>query len=286
MYARPVVHFHSKAELGSYGPPSGRGTAVSVREAYLKCNAYSKRVSRAGLSLVAPFRYLPLPYCGSSMAGFFISFEGIEGSGKSTQMTLLAQALRSQGYEVVLTREPGGTPAGQVLRRLLLESSSSPLALGAELLLMLADRAQHVQEVVAPALQANKIVLSDRFMDSTTAYQGYGRGVELTFLARLNAFACSGCVPALTFVLDLPVTEGLRRTRQRQGNTETADRFEAESVAFHERVRTGFLEVARADTKRVHIITAVRPVEVVHQEILTIVQDRLAGGAHPSTGPS
>ena len=220
------------------------------------------------------------------MAGFFISFEGIEGSGKSTQVTLLAQALRSQGYEVVLTREPGGTPVGQVLRRLLLESSSSPLAPGAELLLMLADRAQHVQEVVAPALQANKVVLSDRFMDSTTAYQGYGRGVELTFLARLNAFACSGYMPALTFVLDLPVTEGLRRARQRQGSTETADRFEAESVAFHERVRTGFLEVARAEPQRVHVLDATCPVEVIHQEVLTIVQSCLGGVAHPSTGLS
>ncbi len=209
------------------------------------------------------------------MAGFFVSFEGIEGSGKSTQARLLAQALRSQGYEVVLTREPGGTAVGQVLRRLLLESASSPLAPGAELYLMLADRAQHVQEVVAPALQADKIVVSDRFLDSTTAYQGYGRGVELTFLTRLNAFACSGCMPALTFVLDLPVTAGLRRARQRQDRTDATDRFEAESVAFHERVRTGFLEVARAEPQRVHLLDTVRPVEVIRQEILAVVQERL-----------
>ena len=209
------------------------------------------------------------------MAGFFISFEGIEGSGKSTQATLLAQALRSQGYEVVLTREPGGTAVGQVLRRLLLESTSSPLASGAELYLMLADRAQHVQEVVAPALQADKIVVSDRFLDSTTAYQGYGRGVELIFLSRLNAFACSGCMPALTFVLDLPVTEGLRRARQRQDRTDATDRFEAESVAFHERVRTGFLEVVRAEPQRVHLLDTVRPVEMIHQEILAVVRSRL-----------
>src|SRR5712691_8948019 len=143
------------------------------------------------------------------MAGFFISFEGIEGSGKSTQVALLAEALRPQGHEVVLTREPGGTAVGQVLRRLLLESRSSPLAPGAELSLMLADRAQHVEEIVAPALRANKIVISDRFVDSTTAYQGYGRGVELALLAQLNTFACSGCMPTLTLVLDLPVSEGL-----------------------------------------------------------------------------
>jgi dTMP kinase len=210
------------------------------------------------------------------MTGFFISFEGIEGSGKSTQVTLLAQVLRSQGHEVVVTREPGGTAVGQVLRRLLLESASTLLASGTELLLMLADRAQHVQEVVAPALLANKIVICDRFVDSTTAYQGYGRGVEFALLAQLNAFACRGCMPALTLVLDLPVSEGLHRVRQRQSGTEGTDRFEAESVAFHERVRTGFLEVARAEPQRVHLLEATRPVEVIHQEILTVVQARLA----------
>jgi dTMP kinase len=209
------------------------------------------------------------------MAGFFISFEGIEGSGKSTQVTRLAQALRAQGYEVVLTREPGGTAVGQVLRRILLEPTTAPLAPSAELLLMLADRAQHVQEVIAPALQENKIVVSDRFLDSTTAYQGYGRGVELAFLARLNAFACSGYGPALTFILDLPVTEGLRRARQRQSSAGAADRFEAESVAFHERVRAGFLEIARTEPQRVHVLDTTRPVEEVHQEILAVAQGRL-----------
>ena len=207
------------------------------------------------------------------MTGFFISFEGIEGSGKSTQVALLADVLRVQGHEVVLTREPGGTPVGQVLRRLLLEASSSPLASGAELFLLLADRAQHVQEVIVPALHAGKIVLSDRFMDSTTAYQGFARRFEPDLLSRINTFACSGCIPALTFVMDLAVTEGLRRARQRQ--SAATDRFEAESIAFHERVRNGFLEIARAEPQRVHVLDATRPVEVVHQEIWTIVQAQL-----------
>ena len=207
------------------------------------------------------------------MTGFFISFEGIEGSGKSTQVALLADVLRVQGHEVVLTREPGGTPVGQVLRHLLLEASSSPLAPGAEVFLLLADRAQHVQEVIVPALHAGKIVLSDRFMDSTTAYQGYARGFEPDLLSRINTFACSGCIPALTFVMDLAVTEGLRRARQRQ--SAATDRFEAESIAFHERVRNGFLEIARAEPQRVHVLDATRPVEVVHQEIWTIVQAQL-----------
>lgn len=215
----------------------------------------------------------------ANMAGFLLSFEGIEGSGKSTQIALLAQALGAQGREVLVTREPGGTPIGQVLRRLLLEPSATPLAPGAELLLMLADRAQHVQEVIAPGLQVNKVVICDRFVDSTTAYQGYGRGIEPDLLARLNAFACSGHMPTLTFILDLPVTEGLRRARQRRGDTEAADHFEAESVAFHERVRAGYLAVAHAEPQRVCVIDAARSVEVIHQEILVIVQDRLMGRA-------
>jgi len=209
------------------------------------------------------------------MAGFFMSFEGIEGSGKSTHVALLAQALRSQGRDVIVTREPGGTAVGQVLRRLLLDSAATPLAPGAELYLMLADRAQHVQEVIAPALRADKIVISDRFVDSTTAYQGYGRGVELALLVQFNAFACGGCMPALTLVLDLPVSEGLRRVGQRQSNTEGVDRFEAESVAFHDRVRAGFLAVVHSDPQRVRLLDALRPVEVIHQEILAVVQERL-----------
>jgi dTMP kinase len=211
------------------------------------------------------------------MPGFFISFEGIEGSGKSTQVALLAQALRAQGREVLVTREPGGTPVGQVLRRLLLEPSATPLAPRAELLLMLADRAHHVQEVLTPALRTDHIVISDRFVDSTTAYQGYGRGMPLDLLARLNAFTCGGCMPALTLLLDLPVAEGLRRARRRRNNVEAADPFEAESRDFHERVRDGFLEVARTEPQRVYGVDAARPVETIHQEILAIVQTLLAG---------
>lgn len=210
------------------------------------------------------------------MTGFFISFEGIEGSGKSTQVSLLAQALCNQGHEVVVTREPGGTPLGQTLRRLLLEPSASPLAPGAEVLMMLADRAQHVQEVIVPALGAGKIVISDRFVDSTTAYQGYGRGIDLDLLARLNAFACGGCLPTLTVLLDLQVAEGLRRAGQRRSGAGAADHFEAESVAFHERVRTGFLEVARTNPERVRVLDAARPVDVIHQDILAVVQARLS----------
>ena len=209
------------------------------------------------------------------MAGFFLTLEGIEGGGKTTQVPLLAEALRAQGREVLITREPGGTEVGQALRRILLEPAATPLASEAELLLMLADRAQHVHEVILPGLHANKVVISDRFLDSTIAYQGYGRGIPLDVLERLNAFVCSECMPALTLILDLPVTAGLQRANKRRGVVEKTDAFEAEAVDFHERVRAGFLAVANAQPERVCLIKADRSVEMVHREILAIVWERM-----------
>ncbi|MGE4094731.1 MAG: dTMP kinase, partial [Candidatus Binatia bacterium] len=197
-----------------------------------------------------------------------------EGCGKSTQVTLLADALRSLGHEAVVTREPGGTPLGQVLRKLLLEPATT-LAAGAEVLMMLADRAQHVQEVIAPALQANKIVICDRFVDSTTAYQGHGRGIALDLLTQLNTFACGGYMPALTFLLDVPVTEGLRRAQKRRG-TETVDHFEAESVTFHERVRAGFLAVAQTAPHRIYVLDSTQPLPTVQHQILTVARTRIS----------
>jgi len=210
------------------------------------------------------------------MQGFFITFEGIEGCGKSTQVTLLAQALQTKGYEVVTTREPGGTPIGQTLRQILLHSTETPLAQGTEVLLMLADRAQHIQEVIAPGLRDGKIVISDRFVDSTTAYQGYGREIDHSLLTRLNAFACDGYLPSLTIVLDLPVAEGLSRASKRRGSSTIIDHFEAESLAFHERVREGFLAVARAEPQRVQVLNGQQLIEALHQEILVLVKSRLA----------
>jgi dTMP kinase len=210
------------------------------------------------------------------MSGFFMTFEGIEGCGKSTHVTLLAQALRTRGYDVIATREPGGTSIGQTLREILLHSATTPLAQGTELLLMLADRAQHVQDVISPGLREGKVVISDRFVDSTVAYQGHGRGIERELLARLNTFACNGCLPVLTILLDLPVEEGLRRALKRRGAAEAADHFEAESVAFHQRVREGFLTVAHAEPQRVYVLDSRQPIEAIHQEIVTVVLERLA----------
>ena len=212
------------------------------------------------------------------MSGFFITFEGSEGSGKTTQVALLAAALRARGYVVVETREPGGTPVGQTLRQLLLRPSTGPptdaLLPPAELLLMLADRAQHIHQVILPGLHAGRIVLCDRYADSTTAYQGYGRGFDLAKIAWLNAFVCDACQPQLTFVLDLPVAVGMRRADVRRGAA-AIDHFEAASVAFHERVHAGFLAIARAEPERVCLIDADQAIEAVHAAVLAGVRQRL-----------
>ena len=212
------------------------------------------------------------------MSGVFITFEGSEGGGKTTQVSLLAEALRARGHDVVETREPGGTSIGQTLRQLLLRPhSGSPtdtLAPPAELLLMLADRAQHIHEVILPSLQAGYIVLCDRYADSTTAYQGYGRGFDLAEVAQLNAFVCGACRPHLTFVLDLPVAVGMERAQERRG-TAAVDQFEAASVSFHERVREGFLAIVRAEPERICLIDATQDIEAVHTAVLAGVRKHL-----------
>jgi dTMP kinase len=170
----------------------------------------------------------------------FVVVEGIEGSGKSTLMHGLAECLRAEGNDVVATREPGGTPVGDAIRDIFLNRSIaiSPLT---ESLLVSAARAQHVAEVIRPCLAQGRIVLCDRFTDSTLAYQGYGRGVDLESLRALSGIATGGIAPELVLLLDLPVSAARARMRERTGVT---DRIESESDAFHERVRQGFLELA------------------------------------------
>jgi len=224
------------------------------------------------------------------VVGFFVSFEGIEGSGKTTQITLLSRTLQEQGRRVIVTREPGGTTAGCAVREILLQPHSSPLAPLVELFLCLADRAQHVHEVIAPALAADAVVLCDRFADSTVAYQGYGREKDLALIIRLNALACDRYQPRLTFLLDCPVEMGLARALRRNSGQasghgalsagdepcRTVDRFEAESVGFHERVRKGYLEIARSAPDRVVVIEAARSSEQVHKEIYPMTLARMA----------
>lgn len=209
----------------------------------------------------------------------FISFEGGDGSGKTTHLRLLESYLLSKGHLCLCTREPGGTPLGKMIRRVLLEAGEEEIFSPTELFLYLADRAQHVREVVQPALEGGKLVLCDRFTDSTLAYQGYGRGVDLKMLRHLNQLASGGISPDLTLLLDCPVEVGLSRTANRvfgQGSKEREDRFEREQLDFHERVRRGFLELACAEPSRIHVLDAARPVEEIQQKIRDLIDERLA----------
>jgi dTMP kinase len=202
----------------------------------------------------------------------FVTFEGIEGSGKSTHLRHLATHLRTLGHPVVATREPGGTPAGTAIRRLLLDTDAVPLTALAELFLYCADRAQHVEEVIRPGLAAGRVVLCDRFSESTLAYQGYGRGIDLEAVRSLDARARNGVTPTLTFLLDCPVAEGLARVRKRSG---TQDRFEREVVAFHERVRDGFRTLAAAEPARFCVIDSTEPADRVRERVIAEVERRL-----------
>lgn len=201
----------------------------------------------------------------------FVTFEGIEGTGKSTQIGLLAKELSSGGQRVVVTREPGGSLIGRELRRILLSLETTNLCDRAELFLYLADRAQHVAEVVRPALDEGTVVLCDRFADSTVAYQGYGRGLDPALLGRLNDTATGSLVPDLTILLDIDPETGLRRALSRNlrnGAHVQEGRFEAESLAFHSRVRQGYLTMAALDRKRFHIVNASSAPEEVFAEVL------------------
>lgn len=207
-----------------------------------------------------------------------ITFEGIEGSGKSTQIRLLAAHLQERGLEVVVTREPGGCRIADEIRAILLDPANEELCATAELLLYAAARAQHVDEVIRPALARGAIVLCDRYTDATVAYQGYGRGLDLGLIEELNRLASGGLSPDLTLVFDLPVATGLHRARSRNA-TAAADegRFEAESLAFHERVRAGYLGCAEAAARFARIDASGDP-ETVAARVRPVV-DTFLGSA-------
>ena len=202
--------------------------------------------------------------------GFFITFEGIEGCGKTTQLQRLAAALTAAGQAVLVTREPGGCAIADALRAVLLDSANQAMAPTTELLLYAAARAQHVAEVIRPALAEGRIVLCDRFSDATLAYQGYGRGLDRELIRELNRVATGGLVPDLTVLLDFPAEEGLARARQRNAGSSGPDegRFEAESLAFHRRVREGYLALATA-APRFRIVDARGDQETVAARIDT-----------------
>ncbi|MBL7062921.1 MAG: dTMP kinase [Anaerolineae bacterium] len=202
----------------------------------------------------------------------FITFEGPDGSGKTTQAHLLAERLREQRYEVVLTREPGGSDIGDQIRAVLHDLRNTAMDARTEILLYSASRAQHVAQLIRPALAAGKIVISDRYADSTLAYQGYGRGLDLETLRTVTAFATGGLVPDLTLYLDIPPQEGLQR--RRLGGDEW-NRLDAEALEFHQRVRAGFLELVRLEPERWVVIDSTHSIEEVQAEIRALVQARL-----------
>ena len=205
------------------------------------------------------------------MAGTFITLEGIDGSGKSTQARLLASALRLRGYEVVGTREPGGTPLGKRLRAALLDAQEQvdPLA---ELLLYAADRAQHVRALLRPALESNHIVLSDRYADATVAYQGAGRGFPPELIEQVVALATGGLKPDLTIIFDVSVAAGIARTSRRSsGAHPTGDRLEVEDVEFHTRVREAYLRIAEREPDRVRVLDASGSIEETHAKVVELV---------------
>lgn len=208
----------------------------------------------------------------------FITFEGIEGTGKSTQIALLKEHMQAQGKRVMVTLEPGGSRIGAELRRVLLSLDNRDLTPQAELFLYLADRAQHVAQVVRPALASGAIVLCDRFADSTVAYQGFGRGMDPELLHQLNEVAVDGLWPELTVLLDLDPVIGLKRAVARnhsEGKTNAEGRFEAESLAFHSRVRQGFLKLAAANPERISIVDATGTPEDIALKVKALVEARL-----------
>jgi dTMP kinase len=199
-----------------------------------------------------------------------ISFEGIEGCGKTTQMELAAQFLRKLSLPVLTTEEPGGTPLGKRIRKLLLNRGSFDICAEAETLLFLAARAQHIREVLRPALERGEWILCDRFSDATMVYQGFARGIERTWIRKLDDFATSSLKPSLTFLFDLPAETGLRRALQRMNGipeNSREDRFEQEGLNFHKKIREGYLSLARQEPERFRILNAVGDIASISREV-------------------
>lgn len=216
-----------------------------------------------------------------SQKALFITFEGIEGAGKSTMMALLANHMRENGNTPVMTREPGGSRLGRRLRSMLLDCRQERISIEAELFLFLADRAQHLAEVILPALEAGQPVLCDRYVDSTIAYQGYGRGMDIDKLREANRIATDNLMPVMTVLLDLPAQSGLARAGERnrmEGTVISEGRFDSESLVFHERVRSGYLALAADEPERISIVDASRTPELVYADCMNCLERALNRG--------
>ncbi|MCB9973599.1 MAG: dTMP kinase [Rhodospirillales bacterium] len=207
------------------------------------------------------------------MTGLFITFEGGEGAGKTTQIKLLAEKLRYNGHEVLTTREPGGTPEAEKIRDLLVQREGGNWDPLSECLLFFTARRMHVETLIKPALAAGKTVISDRFTDSTVAYQGYGHGFDLSLIARVRDLSIGAFQPQLTFLLDLPVEVGLSRSKGRLSASGSAeDKFENLDIDFHQKIRSGFLEISANDPRRCHVIDASESIEAVANNIWNIMR--------------
>lgn len=206
----------------------------------------------------------------------FITFEGADGSGKTTQAELLTKALQEKGFDVIHTYEPGGTEISEKIREILLDPKNSNMSALTELFLYLASRAQHVNEIIKPALTEGKIVICDRFIDATLAYQGYGRGLDKDLIQKLNSLVSQDIKPDLTFILDVDPNEGLQKAINLHKNLYPrgkGDRIEQEDIEFHHKVRTGYLKIADQDPQRVKIINRKKDVKEIHQIILKYVNE-------------
>ncbi len=213
--------------------------------------------------------------CAASQPGFFISFEGSEGCGKSTQIRLLIEALKEDGHEPILLREPGGTPIGEHIRHLLQHSADGRgMVPESELLLFAASRAQLVRQTILPALAEGRVVICDRFLDSTTVYQGVARRISADIVSQINRFAAGPRLPDITFLLDMDSAEALSRVRQRPAALNKPDRMEEEPLSFYEAVRKGYLAAAAADPDRFCILDATQAPQTIAQSIQTALHPR------------
>ena len=202
------------------------------------------------------------------MSGLFISFEGIDGCGKSTQADLLRSYLESKGEQVELLREPGGTALSEQIREILLNPNNDKMDPSTESILLSASRAQLTREIIIPALERGNVVICDRYADSTLAYQGYGRGINLEWLEKLNAFATAGLKPDITLLVDLPVDEALNRMQSK-----SFDRIEMEGIEFLEKVRSGYLELTDRFSKRYFMIDGMETIEEMSKKIINKIEE-------------
>ncbi|WP_049735438.1 dTMP kinase [Rhizobium ecuadorense] len=211
----------------------------------------------------------------SSGAGLFVTFEGGEGAGKSTQIRRLAEALKGEGHDVLVTREPGGSPGAEAVRHVLLSGAAEAFGTRMEAILFAAARNDHVEEVIRPALAVGKIVLCDRFIDSSRVYQGITGNLEPDFIETLQRIAINGVIPDCTVILDIPAKIGLERAQKRAA-ADAPDRFEKERLETHEKRREAFLDIAAREPERCHVINAMQSEEAIAAEIEAIVQQLMS----------